>query len=99
MRTEVGSASPAHPYGSVFQVMLPPPSTKFRERREFTRITGRSIARGCSLQDLIGFLSEIHAAGIDLFLHQQGLGDHDGWLETRIGPLGRRFCSSASSLF
>jgi hypothetical protein len=28
---------------------------------------------GRSLQDLIGFLSEIHAAGVDLFLHQQGL--------------------------
>jgi DNA invertase Pin-like site-specific DNA recombinase len=25
------------------------------------------------LQDLIGFLSELHALGIDLFLHQQGL--------------------------
>ena len=28
---------------------------------------------GRSLQDLIGFLSQIHASGIDLFLHQQGL--------------------------
>ena len=28
---------------------------------------------GRSLQDLIGFLSELHALGIDLFLHQQGL--------------------------
>ena len=28
---------------------------------------------GRSLQDLVGFLSEIHAAGIDLFLHQQGI--------------------------
>ena len=28
---------------------------------------------GRNLQDLIGFLSEIHAAGVDLFLHQQGL--------------------------
>jgi DNA invertase Pin-like site-specific DNA recombinase len=26
-----------------------------------------------SLQDLIAFLSEIHAAGVDLYLHQQGL--------------------------
>ena len=35
-------------------------------RREFNRIgPSRSIARGRSLQDLIGFLSEIHAAGID----------------------------------
>jgi DNA invertase Pin-like site-specific DNA recombinase len=28
---------------------------------------------GRSLQDLIGFLSEINAVGVDLFLHQQGL--------------------------
>jgi DNA invertase Pin-like site-specific DNA recombinase len=28
---------------------------------------------GRSLQDLVGFLSELHALGIDLFLHQQGL--------------------------
>ena len=28
---------------------------------------------GRSLQDLIAFLSELHALGIDLFLHQQGL--------------------------
>jgi DNA invertase Pin-like site-specific DNA recombinase len=25
------------------------------------------------LQDVVAFLSEIHAAGVDLFLHQQGL--------------------------
>jgi len=28
---------------------------------------------GCRLQDLVGFLSELHALGVDLFLHQQGL--------------------------
>jgi len=28
---------------------------------------------GRSLKDLVGFLSELHALGIDLFLHQQGL--------------------------
>ena len=28
---------------------------------------------GRSLQDLVGFLSELHALSIDLFLHQQGL--------------------------
>jgi DNA invertase Pin-like site-specific DNA recombinase len=28
---------------------------------------------GRSLQDLVGFLSEIHASGVDLFLHQQGI--------------------------
>ena len=35
---------------------------------------GWSVDRlGRSLQDLVGFLSEIHAAGVDLFLHQQGI--------------------------
>ena len=28
---------------------------------------------GRSLEDLVGFLSDLHAYGIDLFLHQQGL--------------------------
>jgi hypothetical protein len=28
---------------------------------------------GRSLQDLIAFLNEIHAAGVDLYLHVQGL--------------------------
>ena len=28
---------------------------------------------GRSLQDLVGFLTEVHALGINLFLHQQGI--------------------------
>jgi DNA invertase Pin-like site-specific DNA recombinase len=28
---------------------------------------------GRSLQDLVAFLSELHALGVDLFLHQQGV--------------------------
>jgi DNA invertase Pin-like site-specific DNA recombinase len=43
-------------------------------RRQFDVIMAWSVDRlGRSLQDLIGFLSEIHSLGIDLFLHQQGL--------------------------
>jgi DNA invertase Pin-like site-specific DNA recombinase len=43
-------------------------------RREFDVVMAWSVDRlGRSLQDLIGFLSEVHAAGVDLFLHQQGL--------------------------
>jgi DNA invertase Pin-like site-specific DNA recombinase len=43
-------------------------------RRRFGLIMAWSVDRlGRSLQDLIGFLSEIHSLGIDLFLHQQGL--------------------------
>src|SRR5207244_8602340 len=43
-------------------------------RRRFDVVMAWSVDRlGRSLQDLIGFLSELHALGIDLFLHQQGL--------------------------
>ena len=43
-------------------------------QRRFDVIMAWSVDRlGRSLQDLIGFLSELHALKIDLFLHQQGL--------------------------
>jgi DNA invertase Pin-like site-specific DNA recombinase len=43
-------------------------------QRKFDVVMAWSVDRlGRSLQDLIGFLSELHALGIDLFLHQQGL--------------------------
>jgi DNA invertase Pin-like site-specific DNA recombinase len=43
-------------------------------QRRFVVVMARSVDRlGRSLQDLIGFLSELHALHIDLFLHQQGL--------------------------
>jgi DNA invertase Pin-like site-specific DNA recombinase len=43
-------------------------------RRRFDMIMAWSVDRlGRSLQDLVSFLTEVHAAGIDLFLHQQGL--------------------------
>jgi len=43
-------------------------------QRRFELVMAWSVDRlGRSLQDLIGFLSELHALGIDLFLHQQGL--------------------------
>ena len=43
-------------------------------RRRFGMVMAWSVDRlGRSLQDLVGFLSELHAIGIDLFLHQQGL--------------------------
>src|SRR5262245_39645537 len=47
---------------------------KAASRREFDVIMAWSVDRlGRSLQDLVAFLSEVHALGIDLFLHQQGL--------------------------
>ena len=43
-------------------------------RRQFDVIMAWSVDRlGRSLQDLVAFLSEIHALRIDLFPHQQGL--------------------------
>jgi DNA invertase Pin-like site-specific DNA recombinase len=43
-------------------------------QRKFDVVMAWSVDRlGRSLQDLIGFLSELHALHIDLFLHQQGL--------------------------
>ena len=41
---------------------------------KFDLIACWSVDRlGRSLQDLVGFLSEIHAVGVDLYLHKQGL--------------------------
>ena len=43
-------------------------------RREFDVVMAWNVDRlGRSLQDLVGFLAQLHAAGVDLFLHQQGL--------------------------
>jgi DNA invertase Pin-like site-specific DNA recombinase len=43
-------------------------------RREFDVILAWSVDRlGRSLQDLVAFLSEIHAKGVELYLHQQGI--------------------------
>ena len=47
---------------------------KAAARREIDIVMAWSVDRlGRSLQDLVAFLSEIHAAGVDLFLHQRGL--------------------------
>jgi DNA invertase Pin-like site-specific DNA recombinase len=43
-------------------------------RKEFDVIMAWSVDRlGRSLQHLVSFLGEIHAKGIDLYLHQQGI--------------------------
>lgn len=47
---------------------------KDASRRRFDVIMAWSVDRlGRSLQDLVAFLSELHALGIDLFLHRQGI--------------------------
>jgi DNA invertase Pin-like site-specific DNA recombinase len=43
-------------------------------KRQFDLVMAWSVDRlGRSLQDLVCFLSEIHALGVDLYLHQQGV--------------------------
>lgn len=43
-------------------------------RREFDIIMAWSVDRlGRSLQNLVSFLGDVHAKGIDLYLHQQGI--------------------------
>jgi DNA invertase Pin-like site-specific DNA recombinase len=43
-------------------------------RREFDQVAAWSVDRlGRSLQDLVGFLAELHAKHVDLYLHQQGI--------------------------
>lgn len=43
-------------------------------RREIDMVAAWSVDRlSRSLQDLVSFLGEVHGAGVDLYLHQQGL--------------------------
>lgn len=43
-------------------------------RRRFDIVMAWSVDRlGRSVQDLVSFLNEIHASGVNLYLHQQGL--------------------------
>lgn len=43
-------------------------------RKEFDVVAAWSVDRlGRSLIDLVGFLQELHATGVDLYLHQQGI--------------------------
>jgi DNA invertase Pin-like site-specific DNA recombinase len=47
---------------------------KDASRRQFDLMAAWSVDRlGRSLQDLVGFLTEVHAFSINLFLHQQGI--------------------------
>jgi DNA invertase Pin-like site-specific DNA recombinase len=43
-------------------------------RREFDQVAAWSVDRlGRSLQELVALLGELHAKGVDLYLHQQGI--------------------------
>lgn len=47
---------------------------KAATRREIDLVMAWSVDRlGRSLQDLVAFLGDIHAKGVDLYLHQQGV--------------------------
>jgi DNA invertase Pin-like site-specific DNA recombinase len=58
-------------------------------RREFDLVAAWSVDRlGRSLQDLIGFLEELRAKRVDLYLHQQGLDTTTPAGEALFGMLG-----------
>jgi DNA invertase Pin-like site-specific DNA recombinase len=58
-------------------------------RRQFDVVMAWSVDRlGRSLQDLVSFLSELHALGIDLFLHQQGLDTRTPAGKAMFGMMG-----------
>jgi DNA invertase Pin-like site-specific DNA recombinase len=60
-------------------------------RRDVDMVAAWSVGRpGRSLVDLLDFLRELHAKGVDLFLHQQGL-------DTSLRPDGR--CSRCWGVF
>jgi DNA invertase Pin-like site-specific DNA recombinase len=47
---------------------------KATTRHEIDMVAAWSVDRlGRSLQDLVGFLGEVHGSGVDLYLHQQGI--------------------------
>ena len=58
-------------------------------RREVDLVAAWSVDRlGRSLQDLVGFLGELHAKGVDLYLHQQGLDTTTPGGRAMFGMLG-----------
>ena len=58
-------------------------------KRQFDVVMAWSVDRlGRSLQDLVSFLSELHALGIDLFLHQQGLDTRTPAGKAMFGMMG-----------
>ena len=58
-------------------------------RREFDVVAAWSVDRlGRSLQDLVGFLSDLHAKQVDLYLHQQALDTSTPSGKAMFGMLG-----------
>jgi DNA invertase Pin-like site-specific DNA recombinase len=58
-------------------------------RREFDLVAAWSVDRlGRSLLDLIGMLQELHASGLDLYLHQQAINTRTSGGKALFGMLG-----------
>ncbi|WP_225308843.1 recombinase family protein [Hypericibacter adhaerens] len=58
-------------------------------RRDFDMVAAWSVDRlGRSLQDLVGFLGELHGKHVDLYLHQQGLDTSTPAGRAMFGMLG-----------
>jgi DNA invertase Pin-like site-specific DNA recombinase len=67
-------------------------------KRQFDMVMAWSVDRlGRSLQDLVAFLSELHALRIDLFLHQQGLDTAVARSRLGLGSI-RAPCSGSAAL-
>jgi DNA invertase Pin-like site-specific DNA recombinase len=78
------SGAKGREYRKAFDELL-----KGATRREFDMVAAWSVDRlGRSLRDLIGFLDEIHGAGVDLYLHQQGLDTSTPAGRAMFGMLG-----------
>lgn len=62
---------------------------KAANRREFDLVAAWAVDRlGRSLQGLVEFLGELHALGVDLYLHQQGLNTTTPTGRAMFGMLG-----------
>lgn len=58
-------------------------------RKDFDQVAAWSVDRlGRSLQDLVTLLGELHAKGVDLYLHQQGLDTATPAGKAMFGMLG-----------
>ena len=58
-------------------------------RRDFDVVAAWSVDRvGRSLLDLVGLLQELHGAGVDLYLHQQGINTRTAAGKALFGMLG-----------
>jgi DNA invertase Pin-like site-specific DNA recombinase len=62
-------------------------------RRRFDVVMAWSVDRlGRSLQDLVGFLNELRALGVDLFLHEQGMDTTTAAGRMLLGPVTAKLC-------